>query len=142
MSRILFTGGGSAAKEVVGLRLLLHSVHILLDCILVTDAGGDGNLNLPLQLLLKEQDHCCWEVMFLHLSVNHSVHSGAGRLPNRDPLNRDTPGQKPPWTETPLDRDLLDRDPPGQRTPWPKTPLLNPTGKLLLEVSVFCVLPS
>ena len=34
-------------------------------------------------------------------------------LPDRDP-----PGQRPPWRETPLDRDLLDRELPGQRLPW------------------------
>ena len=53
-------------------------------------------------------------------------------LPNRDP-----PGQRPPWTETPLDKDspgqrCPDRDPPdrgpagqrplGQRPPWTETP--------------------
>ena len=31
--------------------------------------------------------------MFLHLSVSHSVHSGGGGLPDRDPLDRDPPGQ-------------------------------------------------
>ena len=34
--------------------------------------------------------------MFLHLSVGHSVHGGKG-----------SPCQRPPWTETPLDRDSL-----------------------------------
>ena len=29
--------------------------------------------------------------------------------------DRDPPGQRPPWTETHLDRDPLDRDPPRQR---------------------------
>ena len=41
--------------------------------------------------------------MFLHLSVSHAVHKEG--LPHRDPLDRDIPGQRPPWTETPLDRD-------------------------------------
>ena len=31
--------------------------------------------------------------------------------------DRDPPGQRPPWTETHLDRDPLDRDPPRQRPP-------------------------
>ena len=54
---------------------------------------------------------------------------GGGFLPDRDP-----PGQRPPWTETLLDRDpldrntprqrlLRDRDPAGQRPPWTETPL-------------------
>ena len=35
---------------------------------------------------------------------------------------RDPPGQRPLWTETPLDRDPRDRDPLGQRPPWTETP--------------------
>ena len=53
-------------------------------------------------------------------------------------LGRDHPGQRPPWTETPLDRDPwtettldgdpldrdpLDRDHPGQRPTWTETTL-------------------
>ena len=38
-----------------------------------------------------------------------------GGFPDRDP-----PGQRPPWTETPLDRDT-----PGQRPPWTKNPVPN-----------------
>ena len=34
------------------------------------------------------------------------------------PMDRDPPGQKLPWTETPLDRDPS----PGQRPPWTETP--------------------
>ena len=30
---------------------------------------------------------------------------GQRLLPDRDPPDRDPPGQRPPWTETPLDRD-------------------------------------
>ena len=42
---------------------------------------------------------------------------------DRDPLNRETSGQRPPWTETPLDRDTTGQIPPGQRPPWTETPL-------------------
>ena len=38
------------------------------------------------------------------------------------PLYKDAPGQRLPWTETPLDRDPLDRDPPD-RPPWTETPV-------------------
>ena len=39
-----------------------------------------------------------------------------GSLPNRDPLWTKTPNDRNhPWPETPLDRDPLDKDPPGQR---------------------------
>ena len=38
--------------------------------------------------------------MLLHLSVSHSVHRGAGGLPDRDPLDRDPP-DRDPQTETP-----------------------------------------
>ena len=40
--------------------------------------------------------------------------------PTRDSLARDPPGQRCPWTETPLGRDPL---PLGQRTPCTETPL-------------------
>ena len=76
-----------------------------------------------------------------------------GGYPNKDPLDRDPPGQRPPgqspldrdppgqrprnrdslwtetlWTETPLDRDPLTeipsgQRPSGQRPPWTETPL-------------------
>ena len=36
----------------------------------------------------------------------------------RDPPRQRSPGQRPPWTETHLDRDLLDRD----HSPWTETP--------------------
>ena len=37
--------------------------------------------------------------------------------PGQRPPWAETPGQKHPWTETLLDRDPLDKDPPGQRSP-------------------------
>ena len=49
----------------------------------------------------------CGKVMFLHLSVSHSVHRG-GCLPQC--MLGYTPRQKPPWT-----------DPPGQTHPLPST---------------------
>ena len=36
-------------------------------------------------------------------------------------MDRDPHGQRPPWTETPMDRDPLDRDPHGQRHFWIET---------------------
>ena len=39
-------------------------------------------------------------------------HTGGRGLCHGDPLDRDQPGQNPPWTETPPDRDQ-----PGQRLP-------------------------
>ena len=44
--------------------------------------------------------------------------------PDRDPLDRDLPGQRPPWTEI-----LLDRDPPGQRIPDRDPPGQRPAGQ-------------
>ena len=48
--------------------------------------------------------------------------------PERNPPWTETPRQRPPWTETfwtetPLDRDPTDRNPPGQRPPWTETPM-------------------
>ena len=44
-------------------------------------------------------------------------------LPNRDPLDTDTPGHRPPWTQTPMYRDPPGQRPsPGQRPPWAETP--------------------
>ena len=74
--------------------------------------------------------------VFTH--VCDSVH-GEGGLFQGDPPGRD-PRQRPPWTETPLDRDPpgqrppwtenpLDRDPPGQRPPWTETPHMVTSGQ-------------
>ena len=43
----------------------------------------------------------------------------------------ETPRQRlrDPPRQRPLDRDLLDRDPPGQRPPWTETPGQRPTGQ-------------
>ena len=54
-----------------------------------------------------------------------------GDFPDRDPLDRDHPGQRPPldkvppplWTETRLDRDPLYRDPLDREPPWTEIPL-------------------
>ena len=54
----------------------------------------------------------CGQVMFLHLSVNHSVHRGGGGLCLGDPPGQRHPPDRDPQTETPPDR-----DPPGQRHP-------------------------
>ena len=50
-------------------------------------------VNYRLQTKLLESD--------VFRPVCHSLHGGGG-LPNRDTLDRDTPGQRHPWTETPL----------------------------------------
>ena len=58
------------------------------------------------------------KVMFLHLSVILFTRGGA--LPDRDPLDRDPLGQRPPSTETlppaPRTETSLDRDPPSTET--------------------------
>ena len=68
------------------------------------------------------------KVMFLHLSVILFT-GGEGCLSRGDPpLDRDTP-----WTKIPLDRDPPDRDlpgqrpPSGQRPPWRENPLWTET---------------
>ena len=70
------------------------------------------------------------KVMFLHLSVSHSVHGGRGCLPHCRlryiPLGRYTtldrytypPGQVPPIRYTPSPWQV----PPGRYTPWTGTP--------------------
>ena len=91
-------------------------------------------------VLYYRPQRSCGKVMFLHLSVSHSVQVSVRETSprDRDPQQRtlwtesprtesprtETPlGQRPPtWTETPH----LDRDPPlGQRPPRdpPETPL-------------------
>ena len=66
--------------------------------------------------------------MFLHLCVILFT-EGEGVSLTETSLDRDLPGQRPLWTETPVDRDTpLDRDtlstgtPPAQRPPWTETP--------------------
>ena len=51
-------------------------------------------------------------------------HTGGVSLGER-PLDRDLPGQRHRWTETPLDRDPLHKDAPGQRPIWTETSLLD-----------------
>ena len=51
-------------------------------------------------------------------------HTGGVSLGEK-PLDRDLPGQRHRWTETPLDRDPLHKDAPGQRPIWTETSLLD-----------------
>ena len=87
----------------------------------------------------------CGKVMFLHLSVSHSVHGGGG-LPSPlacrqtwgfgqiPPGYRPPPGRSP-WADLPPDEDPPGQTPPGRppgQTPWAdthsqmQTPLLRP----------------
>ena len=56
--------------------------------------------------------------MFLHLSVNHSVHRGdvcpSACWDTHTPLCRHPPGQTSPWTDTRQADTSLDRHPPGR----------------------------
>ena len=73
--------------------------------------------------------------MFLHVSL--ILFTGGGGLCQKD----QSPGQRPSWTETLLDRDLLDRDsplqtppdrePPDRDHPWTETP--SPWTETLLD---------
>ena len=46
----------------------------------------------------------------------------ARTLPYGDPLDRDLPPQRPPWTETPWTVTTWTVSPSGQRTPWTEDP--------------------
>ena len=72
-------------------------------------------------MTISYKDYCNYrpqqsygKVMFLHLSVSHSVHWGGGRGVYVGVTHRT---ETSPQTETPLDRDL-----PQTETPWTKTP--------------------
>ena len=79
----------------------------------------------------------CGKVMFLHLSVSHSVHREGGQTPLglgrppplgcRPPMDADPPRCRPPplWMQTPLgwaDPWGLGRPPRLDRPPWMQTP--------------------
>ena len=72
------------------------------------------------------------KVMFLHLSVSHSVHRGVDVClsacwdthPQADTPQADPPGHAHPWAHTPLDRHPLGRHPPS----W------HPLGRHCLQV--------
>ena len=53
----------------------------------------------------------CGKVMFLHLSVSHSVHRGRGVSVRETPWT-ETHQQRSPQTETPQTETPMDRDPP------------------------------
>ena len=67
----------------------------------------------------------------MHSSRTRTTHSlpYRGGLPEQrpqteTPLDRDPPGQRPPWTESSSrQRHLLDRDPHWTETPWTETSL-------------------
>ena len=64
------------------------------------------------------------KVMFLHLSVSHSVHRGSGCLSQCMLGNTPQPPaqEQTPWEQTPPGRHpLRSRHPPGADTPWEQT---------------------
>ena len=94
----------------------------------------------------------CGKLMFLHLSVSHSVHRGVSASgPRGWDVATHPPGRHSPWADTP------GQTPPGQTPPWANTPLADtpcpvhvgiwstsdgtqPTGMLfLLKVSVHLI---
>ena len=60
----------------------------------------------------------CGKVMFLHLSVSHSVHRGVS-APVHAGIHT-PPGQTPPW-QTPPGRHLPGQTPQGKHPPWSDT---------------------
>ena len=87
---------------------------------LIQILGDGGDLHI-----ITTRKWSYWAVMFLHLSVSHSVHMGeegslSGRSPDRDPSGQRTP-DRPPRQRSP-DRDPPDRDPQRQRTPRQRLP--------------------
>ena len=113
-------GGGHAWQERWPLQQM---VRILLECILVIITGYN-------EVVAK--------VIFLHLSVIHSVHSGGGGLPQcmlgYHPPGADTPPQqqtppqtRPPWEQTPARADTTTppqtrHSPRSRHTPPDQTP--------------------
>ena len=84
---------------------------------------------------LYHLQHSCGKVMFLHLSVSHSVHRGClADTPPRQTPQADSLGQTPP-RQTPSGRHPLGR-PPGQ-TPPQRRPLQRTVGILLECILVF-----
>ena len=64
------------------------------------------------------------KVIFLHLSVIHSVHGGGGPPDQQTPPGPDPPPTRPPWDQTPRTRHPPgpDTSPPGTRHPPQQTP--------------------
>ena len=58
----------------------------------------------------------CGKVMFLHLSVSHSVHRERGSLSGRPPPT-ETPQTETPWTETPRIETSPSPERPPERDP-------------------------
>ena len=101
------------------LAAFLHSVcynAILLDNMISSNIVWTKKLdtNLYLNWVFSTGDYYLLQtkVMFLHLSVSHSVH-GEGEVSMKETrLNKDSTRQKPPRQRPPpLGRDPLDRDP-------------------------------
>ena len=69
-------------------------------------------------LIVTTRKRSCGKVMFLHLSVSHSVHRGVSASVHA--------GIQPPWEDTPLGTTPLGRHPPCRR-------LLQQTLRILLE---------
>ena len=87
-------------------QLLLRAVCILLECILVT---GRNEVEA--------------KVIFLHLSVIHSVHKGGG-LPQCMLGYHTPPGVTPPRADTP--NTPPDQTSPGADPPWSRPPAADP----------------
>ena len=104
-----------------------------LDLLLYIDVYLLCIVKICLQLILLSQGSSCRKVMFLHLSVSHSVHRGmCDRQPWADTYRADTPLGRHPQSDTPLGRHSAGRHPsnrhhyqadsiPGQ-TPPGQTP--------------------
>ena len=82
----------------------------------------------------------CGKVMFLHLSVSHSVHGGClpqcmlGYTPGRHPPGQTPPGRTPPWKTPPTPK--ADNFPPSQQMATAADGA-HPTGMLSCGVEVF-----
>ena len=88
-----------------------------------TASGGESlylvTVFLSFSVFYRPQ-RSCGKVMFLHLTVSHSVHRGQGDLCQGDPspLDKDLPRTGTPLDRHPLDRKpSLDRDPPSRQRP-------------------------
>ena len=74
---------------------------------------------------LYRPQHSCGKVMFLHLSLSHSIHGGC----LADTHQADTPRQIQPWVDTPWPDTPLARHSLGQTHPLARSPGRHPPGQ-------------
>ena len=89
------------------------------------------------QLIITARKRGCGKVMFLHVSVRHSVYRGRGSPWKRPLWIEIPPGQRPRWTEaTPGQTSPRQRPPPQKRPPYGKERVV----RILFECILVCTI--